>query len=358
MRSRRRPSTPMPAETPLARRRALLGCLLLLLTLAAACISKPTATPELLPSATPEPTPDAVLSALFTLVSRHRLDAEDIDLLSWEAVDWPDGCLGVPTDGFCTQAIVPGYRLTVVLNGREFEYRTTRADAQPYLLLLADGPQPALPPGAPGLTWRGGDAGCQHLQLAVDGRASLGPCGAPQEGLDLTDETKRKAQLEAWVAGFRDFRLQSGPTTLAFRGEGFEDAPPAWQRAISAWAALVLQELESGRSGASWGLALAWHQPIPGQTGFCQFLQVDVYGWAYASTARCEGGDAQDLGQGWLTDEELAVLDGWLYGRAPLDNDSLVFSGRGEAEFALEEVTAMAGWGEAVHRRLATQAYP
>ena len=42
---------------------------------------------------------------------------------------WPDGCLGVPRPGVsCTQAIVPGFRVTLRLGSRTFEYHTDLND--------------------------------------------------------------------------------------------------------------------------------------------------------------------------------------------------------------------------------------
>lgn len=38
--------------------------------------------------------------------------------------EWPDGCLGLGGDRFCTQAIVPGWEVTVRVNGELQVYRT------------------------------------------------------------------------------------------------------------------------------------------------------------------------------------------------------------------------------------------
>lgn len=40
--------------------------------------------------------------------------------------EWPDGCLGLAAAGeFCTQAIVPGYEVTVQVKGEEHIYRSS-----------------------------------------------------------------------------------------------------------------------------------------------------------------------------------------------------------------------------------------
>lgn len=46
-------------------------------------------------------------------------------VLSATPQDWPDGCLGLGgPDELCTQAIVPGYRVVVSVNGANQTYRT------------------------------------------------------------------------------------------------------------------------------------------------------------------------------------------------------------------------------------------
>jgi hypothetical protein len=46
-------------------------------------------------------------------------------MISTEAVNWPDGCLGVQRIGvMCTQAIVPGYKITLEANGKQYEVHT------------------------------------------------------------------------------------------------------------------------------------------------------------------------------------------------------------------------------------------
>lgn len=64
--------------------------------------------------------------AAVTLLSQTlSLPADQIVLVSTEAVTWPNGCLGVERPGImCTQALVDGYRITLEADGREYEIRT------------------------------------------------------------------------------------------------------------------------------------------------------------------------------------------------------------------------------------------
>ncbi len=56
---------------------------------------------------------------------------DEIRVVSMEQVDWPDGCLGIAKPGMmCTQAIVPGYRIILEANGKEYEYRSDLSGRQ------------------------------------------------------------------------------------------------------------------------------------------------------------------------------------------------------------------------------------
>jgi hypothetical protein len=310
-------------------------------------------TPTVTPVSILEP-PEAIQATLWLLASQFRVSMDQVHLVRWEQVDWPDGCLGISMRDACTQAVVPGYRIVVEVGGQEYEYRSTLPDAQPYRLLLAAGPNPGIE--EPALVWEGQENGrCRSLILAADGRAAIGPCDAPHLLLPLLEEMGRPQQWGDLLARFAPFEAETPSGWVKFQGQGRELASPAWQRAVAAWAKLVRQELQFGRSGASWGAALAWHQEIPEQAGYCTFLQVEVYGFAYASTARCEGGDAQDLGQGWLETEEWEQFDGWFYGRAPVYQQGLDFFSAGPEEMSESEVDALRRWAESVYTWLATR---
>src|SRR5512134_382949 len=96
----------------------------------------PTSVPTAIP-ATPAPTTEptnipadltpAQLAAIQDLAATLSISVDQIHLVSTEAVDWPDGCLGVQLpDVMCTQAIVPGFRLMLTANGVPYEYHTNQ----------------------------------------------------------------------------------------------------------------------------------------------------------------------------------------------------------------------------------------
>ena len=67
-------------------------------------------------------------TAAITALSRTlNLPPGQITLISTEAVDWPDGCMGIQKMGvMCTQAIVPGYKIILEVNSEQYEFHTNK----------------------------------------------------------------------------------------------------------------------------------------------------------------------------------------------------------------------------------------
>jgi hypothetical protein len=67
----------------------------------------------------------AVSAAITALSGTLNLPPGQIAVVSTEAVEWPDGCLGVQKLGvMCTQAIVPGYKIILEAKGEQYEFHT------------------------------------------------------------------------------------------------------------------------------------------------------------------------------------------------------------------------------------------
>ncbi|MFW6339520.1 MAG: hypothetical protein ACOC0Q_01485 [Wenzhouxiangella sp.] len=70
--------------------------------------------------------------AVADLAERLGIDAERIEVVSAQAVTWPDGALGCPApDGVYTQALVEGFQIVLAAEGEEFHYHAG-SDAQPF----------------------------------------------------------------------------------------------------------------------------------------------------------------------------------------------------------------------------------
>jgi hypothetical protein len=82
-------------------------------------------TPLLGGVATDADLPVAVQTAVETLAEVLPADPSEFRVVSFERVEWPDGCLGLaePDEG-CIQVITPGWRVVLEAQGQQFEVRT------------------------------------------------------------------------------------------------------------------------------------------------------------------------------------------------------------------------------------------
>ncbi|HNB51145.1 MAG TPA: hypothetical protein PK530_04350 [Anaerolineales bacterium] len=105
---------------------------------------------------------------------------EAITLVSVEAVEWPDSCLGITfSEKACATVITPGYRIILEANGQTYEYHSNKDGSQMLLAsaIPATGEIPALQ-----LNVEGGIVGfCDHVNLFASGLASYQSCQVTQE---------------------------------------------------------------------------------------------------------------------------------------------------------------------------------
>ncbi len=67
--------------------------------------------------------PDAIAQAVADLAEQTGLEPSAIEVVSHEQVTWRDGSLGCPQPGgFYTQALVPGYRIRLRVQGGDVYY--------------------------------------------------------------------------------------------------------------------------------------------------------------------------------------------------------------------------------------------
>jgi hypothetical protein len=64
--------------------------------------------------------PAAAIVALDAYAQSLGVPAEEVTLVSYEAVDWPDSCLGAAAaDEMCAMVITPGYTVVVEHEGEQ-----------------------------------------------------------------------------------------------------------------------------------------------------------------------------------------------------------------------------------------------
>jgi hypothetical protein len=82
--------------------------------------------------------PAAVQSARQALAKTLGVTPDAIQVVSFEAVDWPDGCLGVMQKGvMCTDVVTPGYRVILAADKLQWEYHI---DKTGNTVVMAKGP--------------------------------------------------------------------------------------------------------------------------------------------------------------------------------------------------------------------------
>jgi hypothetical protein len=74
-----------------------------------------------------EMTPPSLIQAIIAdLAAREGVASSEVELLSAESVEWPDGSLGCPVAGVSyIQVLTPGYRVLVGIGEQTFDYRAT-----------------------------------------------------------------------------------------------------------------------------------------------------------------------------------------------------------------------------------------
>jgi hypothetical protein len=330
---------------------ALLGAALLL----GGCI-RPLSIPAgtLSPAATPvdgsideSAWPQAALVIRQALAQQLGVAPLDITLLAAEARTWPDVCLGAPRPSeLCLPAATPGHRLVLAHGTDRYVYHT---DSDAFRSRLVDAP--AVQVGEPLIAWRQTDDEGQCRAVAIGARGvAFGPCeGVQMRG--IYGQPERRLDLTAFVETYAPFTATTPAGDVEFRGEGTQTAAPAEQRMLAEWARLVALEAEAGRSGASWGLALAWHRENQGRhTGAPACDDVTIYVTGDVYVASCVSDPAQTVAHFRLGAAELerlyAFVDTYAGFEQAQGEQRLLFSGAGNIEAPADAIAAMAAFAQ------------
>jgi hypothetical protein len=197
--------------------------------------------------------PQAALVMRQALAQQLGVAPLAITLLAAEAETWPDSCLGAPQPSeLCLPAATQGHRLVFAHGTDRYVYHT---DGDAFRSRLVEAP--AAQVGEPVIVWRqtDGEGLCRTAGIGDEGVA-FGPCEGVQLG-GIFGQPDRRQDLVEFAATYALFTASTQAGDVEFRGEGDQTASPAEQRMLAEWARLVALEAEAGRSGASWGLALA-----------------------------------------------------------------------------------------------------
>lgn len=207
-------------------------------------------------AATPtETTVSAALNLRQVLAQQLHLHPASVQIARVEGRTWSDACLEAPyADELCTEVQTPGYRIMLAAAGSRYIYHT---DSEGNHHRLVSAPEPSI--GKPVLTWSRVDGSGRHtLEIGAEGVA-FGRCGGLLLGAPFSLDT-RQADLDEFAAKYASFEAETPMGTLRFVGSGPTIATPDEESMIAEWARSVYLESVGGRSGASWGLAPAWHR--------------------------------------------------------------------------------------------------
>jgi hypothetical protein len=204
------------------------------------------------------------------------------------------------------------------------------------------------------LTWRGnlpGEPGAWHaLEARDDQSASFGPCGEiPREAIFSPP------QWDEIRDHFASFTGEVGGEIIDFQGRG-QASGPAWQRALLSWVRQAYTVLYTGQACSACNTVMAWSfGEFSSGDNICTYLWVTDYGYAYAGTVDCQGGQATITSQGWLLTDEWVVLDAWINSRAEVrlgESGASYLLGRGQQAMDETELSLLMEWAHTVQERL------
>lgn len=150
--------------------------------------------------------------AISTLAKNLGLTPDKIKLVSTEAVDWPDSCLGVQTEGImCSQVVTPGFKVTLEANGKTVEYHTNQNAS-------------VIVPATVALTWKrsGGVAGfCDNMTIYLSGEVQATSCkntNIVQKPLSELVSPAEMTVLNDWISKYGTVTIDaSDPAGVADR---------------------------------------------------------------------------------------------------------------------------------------------
>ena len=271
--------------------------------------------------------PGVAAAVVKALAQALGLDEYRVNVVSVEAVEWNDSCLGVVRiDALCAQGVVPGYRLMLEVNGQLYEYHTN-----------ADGSALTIAPVA-------GSAEAQSaIQAAVAALVkALGITADQVSVVSVTPVEWSDACLGVTVPGMGCAQaITPGYNIVLEANEG------------------QLYEYHTNQDGTgvqAASLALTWHRE-GGIAGFCDDLLVYRSGEVVAYECGTEN-VAQDSLAAALSPEDAAKFNEWLAQFGPVSviqddgavADSMLvtlnLTGIGAAQATEADQAAMVEWAQ------------
>ena len=271
-------------------------------------------------------------AAITTLSTTLSLPPGQIKLISTEAVNWPDGCLGVQRMGvMCTQAVVPGFKIVLEVAGKQYEVHTDE-----------DGSSVVMVPGA---------ANSANLEKLLIKRLATN-LGLQESAISVVSTADVEFADSCLGVAMKDVVCAEVVTPgkiIVLEAAGIQ-----YEYHVSADGALVQPAT----------LALTWSRE-GGIAGFCDSMTVFLSGEVYGNQCKSQPNGTMGTFASLLSKEERRQFDGWLkkLGHVNLDASDpievsdamtvkLEFYGIGKGSPTKSDEQALMNWAQDVFQKL------
>ena len=274
----------------------------------------------------------AVTAAMTALSQALNLPPGQITVISTEAVDWPDGCLGIQKMGvMCTQMIVPGYKIILEVNSEQYEYHTNMDGSE--VVQVND------------LAIAGSLEKMVINQLA----ANLGLKESDISVVSSSDIEFADVCLGIVMDNVTCAQVVTPGKIIVLESEGVQ-----YEYHVSADGTLVQPVT----------LVLTWTRE-GGIAGFCDSLTVFLSGEVYGNQCKSQPNGAMGTFVNLLSADERAQFNTWVNELGQVDLNAsdpegvsdrmsvtLTFQGRGKGTLAKSDEQALFLWAQAVLQKL------
>jgi hypothetical protein len=236
------------------------------------------------------------------LAKKLDVQASEISVVSFVAIDWPDSCMGINTPGtMCAMHVIPGYKVFLNDKGKVYELHS---DKTGQTVLLAVDKLSSGNNNVPMIAWQSAGQPCQHVTVTVQ-KAIFG-CYPDAKNVAISAD--RAADFLYFTQTLASFSASTPDGKLTFSGPGSLVASADQQPSITEWARLVYEEIQSGKTDPTWGLALDYHRH-GGIAGFADTVYVYSAGYAMVSTNNSDPANFKKI---YLDKNQLQQLYQWL----------------------------------------------
>lgn len=274
----------------------------------------------------------AQTAALSLLSQTLNLPADQITLVSTEAVTWPDGCLGVQRMGvMCTQALVEGYRILLEADGRQYEVRTNLSGSAS---VLASGAEVGSMIEVVLIRQLAGNLGLDEDSISV----------VSSEAVEFPDSCLGVAMQDVMCA-----QMVTPGLIVVLEADGVQ-----YEYHVS----------DDGRHIQPATLALTWSRD-GGIAGFCDRLTVFRSGEVYGSSCKSQPDGTMGILSSLLSITEMNQFHSWMneYGTVSLDasdpagvSDRMTLTlnlyGSGSAKPLTDAEPELFAWAQTLYQKL------